>query len=163
VPYAAELLLLADTSSGDNRLTGSDEDQFYLNDYQNTFAYKTNPERTDSGLGCCSTPPAVSPSFGDPISAGLGNKYENDQLYSGTGVFPLSLTLTYNSTRAIAYTPDAKKVCGTWARNTAQDAGGSRGTARRPPSRSRPSPTRARFRIRSWQRLRRIAIGSMTG
>ncbi|QNH11767.1 RHS repeat-associated core domain-containing protein [Xanthomonas sp. SI] len=82
-----------------------------LNDYQNGFAYVagTAPLNPGSVLG---VPRCREQCFGDPINAGVGNKFETHVEYRGEGVFPLSLALTYNSSRGISYYPEELKVFG---------------------------------------------------
>lgn len=53
----------------------------------------------DKNTGCCSygRPKYLA---GDPVNPGVGNKVETRTEYSGTGVFPLTFTWTYNSLNA---------------------------------------------------------------
>lgn len=89
---------------------GASED-WNLSWYQNTFPYKVDAKRGDPNLGCCAHTPGAQ-SFGDPVNAATGNKYENEPQFAGEGVFPLSLSLTYNSTRAIAYSAPVYNIFG---------------------------------------------------
>lgn len=89
---------------------GASED-WNLSWYQNTFPYKVDAKRGDPNLGCCAHTPGAQ-SFGDPVNAATGNKYETEPQFAGEGVFPLSLSLTYNSTRAIAYSASVHNIFG---------------------------------------------------
>ena len=88
--------------------------QGYFNYYQNDFpygdGYQPNP-----GLACPLVPGAVpdlGQCFGDPVNAATGNKFETEVQYIGNGIFPISLSLYYNSSRMIAFAPDRQKIFG---------------------------------------------------
>ncbi|UYB53451.1 DUF6531 domain-containing protein [Xanthomonas sp. AM6] len=82
-----------------------------LNDYQNGFPYVTGAALLNPG-SALGVPRCREQCFGDPINAGIGNKFETHVEYRGEGVFPLSLALTYNSSRRISYYPDQLNVFG---------------------------------------------------
>lgn len=82
-----------------------------LNDYQNGFSYIVEPLALDptTNLG---PPRCKEQCFGDPINAGVGNKFERHLAYRGEGRFPLTLALTYNNFRGIHYHPRELDIFG---------------------------------------------------
>ncbi|WP_279363246.1 RHS repeat-associated core domain-containing protein [Xanthomonas sacchari] len=82
-----------------------------LNDYQNGFAYVAGAAPLNPGA-VLGAPRCREQCFGDPINAGIGNKFETHVEYRGQGIFPLSLALTYNSSRGISYYPEKLRVFG---------------------------------------------------
>ena len=69
----------------------------------------TPPYTLDAGGPTCSRPGSrASPTnwgkpllcAGNPINPGTGNKYQAESIYTGSGPFPLELTLSYNSAGA---------------------------------------------------------------
>jgi RHS repeat-associated protein len=64
---------------------------FYLGQFIFPERNQSKPDK-NAGPRC-----PLETSFADPINAATGNKYETEVLYTGSGAFPLSLALTYNS------------------------------------------------------------------
>ncbi|WP_161795339.1 RHS repeat-associated core domain-containing protein [Xanthomonas sp. GPE 39] len=82
-----------------------------LNDYQNGFPYVSGSSALNLG-STLGAPKCREQCFGDPINAGIGNKFETHKEYVGVGNFPLSLSLSYNNSHAISYFPGKLKIFG---------------------------------------------------
>jgi YD repeat-containing protein len=85
-------------------------EEWFVNYYQNVFPYE--PDMSVFQRGPTLGEQCPDQCVGDPINSATGNKYETDTFFAGQGAYPLSLSLTYNSMRMMAYYDPALKVFG---------------------------------------------------